>query len=338
MTSKFVGKRRSTEASIVLSSIEVAVQRLDAAGNASGPEVDLGYLGVDSGAGTVILSHPDGQAQDAPGFKLFVRERGRESRTTVTELLFEDISVPEEPEPSSWPQPGTVGFLGDENDLNPTHGRTVRTPGTVIENEWIDTSDGGLIIDAADVVIRNCKFSVGIWGVDALDGATNLVVEDCSFDGGYQAAIGLSQAQNWRISRCDFYGGRDAIKPGGSGVIEDCTMHDPATGGDAHNDCMQFSDCDGVIVRRNRLEGADTSCIAMFEGQGTFRNVSIEDNWMGGAGYLIYAGGEDGTNIAIVDNTMGSYGYQHPVTSWDPKLGNVFRGNVFVNGDPVPVP
>ena len=445
--SKFVGKRRSTEASVVLTGVDIAVQRLDEKGDAVGSEVQLGRLVVNKEGESVGLELPgDDQAQGAPGFKLLVRERGRESRTTVTELrydgavvdpedptpdveppsrpgdiLVEDITErgfviewgastdnvavagyeivvngmtvavvsgdgpfrfmvgglpvrtegtdlvqviandtsgnvslpsetsvlrprsepdPEEPgDEDPWPELGDVGFLGDPSTLTPMRSGAIRTEGTVIEGRRIDCSDGELGFRAKNIVLRNCIIDCGIWGVYAYNElAEGLIIEDCTFIGGYQAAIGLEQVDGWTVRRCDFYGGRDAIKPGGRGVIEDCTMHDPATGGDAHNDCIQFSDCDGVTVRRNLLMGADTSCIAMFERQVTVRNVTIEDNWLGGAGYLIYAAGETGHNIVIRNNTMGRYGYAHPVTSWDQKPGHVFEGNVYEDGSPVPTP
>lgn len=456
--SKFIGRRRSTEASVVLSSVAVGVQRLDADGAPVGEEIELGRLVVNQEGESVGLELPgDDQAQGAPGFKLFVRERGRESRTTVTELRFDDtfaapepeeptdpevfipgaprnltatdvtrtsatlrweapaespvhhfeifldgelvgvghvldwplvmaepgegishrlvqvravshlgvastpagvqIPVPPrepdpEPEPSEtpWPAPGTVGFLGDRSTLQTIRGGQITTPNTVIEDKIIDCRDSGEIgIRAANVVFRRCVFLCGGWGIflyneDEAGRPTNgLVVEDCTFEGAEYAAIGLSQAEDWRISRCDFSGGNDAIKPGGSGVIEDSRMHDPYQGENSHNDCIQFSgDCDGITVRRCALEGADTSEIAMFQDQGgVYRNVEIYENYLGGAGYAIYAGGRSGHNIVIRDNAFGPYGSdrEHPVTLWQRKEGNVFADNYYLpGGAEVPVP
>lgn len=268
-------------------------------------------------------------------------------RAEQTLDLVKDLTkpVPENPDPepetpteppvvTGWPNETNTGFLGAPATLRETRGRRITVDGTIIQNEKIDTSDGALIIDAANVIVRNCVFNVGIWGVDALDSATNLIVEDSTFIGGYQAAIGLSQAKNWIVRRNNFHSGRDAIKPGGSGVIANNYMHDPATGGDAHNDCIQFSDADGVVIINNRMEGADTSCIAMFDGQATFKNVVIEGNHMTGAGYIVYAGGSTGTNIKIKNNVFGNWGWG-PVTDWSSKTGNEWIGNVDLVGKPV---
>lgn len=347
MTKELRGVRTTKEASVVLSSVTVSARQLGGDGSPVGDEITLGGITVDKASGLVSLTDPVDGVTPAEGWQLLLRERGRESRTTVVKVYFEgadeeptpdpDPDPDPEPEPDpeppveGWPIATNTGYLGDAATLRRTRGRRITTPGTVIQNEFIDTRDGALIIDAANVTVRNCVFVVGIWGVDALDGATNLVVEDCTFEGGYQAAIGLSQARNWRVSRCNFHGGRDAIKPGGSGVIEDNYMHDPDTGGDAHNDCIQFSNCDGVIVRRNRMEGADTSCIAMFDGQATFKNVTIEGNHMTGAGYILYAGGRTGTNIKVRGNVFGNWGWG-PVTDWAPKAGHEWSGNITLSG------
>lgn len=356
--SRLRGTRSVREASVILSSVEVEVQRLDDQGSPVGEPVDLGTLRVNKETGAVEFVSDGDPAQTAAGWKLTVRERGRESRTVVTRLFYQDTDdtepgpvvepeppvvepepdpepeqpEPEEPVPGSWPEPGTVGFLGEPLALRPMRSGAIRTAGTVIEGRRIDCSDGELGIHADNVTIRNCVINCGVWGIFLYNGADNLVVEDCTFIGGYQAAIGLSQAANWRVSRCDFHSGRDAIKPGGSGVIEDCHMHDPSTGGDAHNDCLQFSDCDGVIVRRNLMEGADTSCIAMFDGQATFRNVTIEGNHMTGAGYILYAGGSTGSGVKVRHNVFGRWGWG-PVTDWGHgRPGNEWSGNVDTEG------
>jgi hypothetical protein len=239
--------------------------------------------------------------------------------------------------PSGWPSSANTGFLGDVNSLTPTFGRPITAPGTIIENERIDCSDNELGIKAANVTIRNCVIDCGVWGVflynssDVGQSTNNLIVEDCTFIGGYQAGVGLSQASNWRVSRNNFHSGRDAVKPGGSGIVEDNYMHDPDVGEDAHNDCLQFSSCDGVVVQHNRLAGADTSCIAMFEGQGTFQNVTIDNNYMTGAGYILYAGGTSGTNIVVTDNVFGSWVFG-PVTDYLVQPGSVWSGNTNTSG------
>lgn len=243
------------------------------------------------------------------------------------------------PPPSEWPDATTTGYQGDASSLPRRDSWRVTTPGTVIENLRIDASDGGLIIDAPNVIIRDVIIDAGIWGVDALDTSDGMVVEDSTIIGGLQAGIGIDHSDGWTVQRVNLYGGNDGIKPGGSGTVRDSFIHDLGSiGSDPHNDAMQFGGAWGIDILHNNMECKDTSCIAMFDGQAEFDDVTIDGNKMGGAGYLIYAGGETGTNIRITDNLMGSYGYQHPVTDWDQKPGHVFSGNVYANGNPVPTP
>jgi hypothetical protein len=245
-----------------------------------------------------------------------------------------DPTPPPPPPSDEWPNATNSGYLGPLSALTPTKGRQITTDGAVIENQRIDTSDGELGIKAHNVTIRNCVFDVGIWGVFLYNPYSGLVIEDSTFIGGYQAAVGLSQAPDWRISRNNFHSGRDAIKPGGSGIIEDNYFHDPATGGDAHNDVIQFSEADGVTIRHNWMRWADTSNIAMFENQGTFRNVTIDNNFLSRAGYLIYAGGSTGSNIVITNNVMSEWGWPDGwVTDFDIKPGNVWSNNTDLDGN-----
>lgn len=265
------------------------------------------------------------------------------SGAKVVGVFRESYTEPVDPPVSGWPDATTTGYQGNVSALPKRNGWRVTTPGAVIENMRIDAGDGALVIDAPNVTVRNVVIDAGIWGIDALHTADGLTVEDSTFIGGLQAGIGLDPTggnlTGWTLQRLNMSGGNDAIKPNGQGVIRDNYLHDLGQiGNDPHNDIMQFGDVDGVLVQHNMMKCRDTSCIAMFENQATFRNVTIENNHMGGAGYTIYAGGNDGTNIVIRNNTFGPYGYQHPVTDWDPKPGHVFTGNKFTDGTPVPTP
>lgn len=243
------------------------------------------------------------------------------------------------PPSDEWPNASNTGFQGNASALPERRGWKVTTPGTVIENLRIDSTDSALTIAAANVTIRNVVVEAGIWGIDLLGSADGVVIEDSTITGGLQAGIGVDHPDNWLIQRVNVSGGNDAIKPGGSGILRDSYLHDLGSiGSDPHNDALQFGNAWGIDILHNTMECKDTSCIAMFGGQAEFDDVTIDRNKMGGAGYTIYAGGETGTNIRITNNVFGSYGYQHPVTDWDYKPGHVFSGNVFTNGSPVPTP
>lgn len=253
-------------------------------------------------------------------------------------LFRADYTPPIDPPPpvGEWPDATTTGFQGDVAALPVRSGWRVTTPGAVIENVRIVD---GLVIDAPNVTVRDVVIDAGYWGIDALNTSDGLVVEDTTINGGAQAGIGIDHSDGWLVQRVNLSGGNDGIKPGGSGTVRDTYIHDLGSfGSDPHNDAMQFGDAWGINVLHNRMECKDTSCLAMFGGQAQFDDVTIEGNWMGGAGYLIYAGGYTSSNIVIRNNTMGSYGYQHPVTDWVNRPGNVFENNTYTSGAPVPVP
>lgn len=249
------------------------------------------------------------------------------------------FKVPAGPPDSDWPDASNTGFRGNVGSLPERNAWRVTQAGAVIENLRIDASDMGLTIDAPNVHIRNLYVEAGIWGIDALGTADGLVIEDTTIVGGLQSGIGLDHPDDWVVQRVNVYGGNDGIKPGGSGIVRDSYIHDLGSiGSDPHNDAMQFGNAWGITIENNRMECKDTSCIAMFGGQAQFDDVTIKDNLMGGAGYTIYAGGNTSSNIQILNNTIGSFGYQHPVTDWVNRPGNVFSGNVYTNGNPVPTP
>ncbi len=244
-----------------------------------------------------------------------------------------------EPPATGWPDASNTGFQGDASALPGRSAWRVTTAGAVIENVRIDASDQGLVIDAPNVTVRNVIIDAGIWGIDALHTADGLTVEDSTIIGGLQAGIGLDPTggdlTGWTLQRLNVSGGNDALKPSGQGVIRDNYLHDLGQiGSDPHNDGMQFGDVDGVLVQHNMMKCRDTSCIAMFENQATFRNVTIDNNHMTGAGYILYAGGTSGSNIVVKNNIFGNWGWG-PVTWFQTKAGNVWSNNVDLSGNPV---
>lgn len=241
-----------------------------------------------------------------------------------------------EPPASTWPDATSTGRRSTA-PLTKRSGYTVRTAGTVIEDQEIS---GTLIIDAANVVVRNCVVRASFFGIETTRNGRGLIVEDCTIIGGGDCGIAVTQSSDATVRRCNISGGFDGMKVGGANVtVERNYIHDLASSRDAHNDGIQ---CMGGVtnlrVLGNYIAARDTSCLAMFENQGTWNGATIDGNWMGGAGYLIYAGGNDGTNIKIRNNTFGSYGYSHPVTDWSPKSGHEWSGNKMANGVAVSQP
>ena len=118
--------------------------------------------------------------------------------------------------------------------------------------------------------------------------------------------------------------------PGTGRHNEDCYIHDLDTSGvDPHNDGIQCYSGSGWTFRHNHIICPDTSCIAMFNGQGTWSDVLIESCLFdGNPAYSIYAPGAGADEIRVLGNTFG--GWLHgPVTDWDPVgVGWEWSGNV----------
>lgn len=246
--------------------------------------------------------------------------------------FYPDGQLPD-PGLQTWPNASNVGFLGNPNTLTDISGSTISTPGTVIENRRISDA---IVPNAGNITIRNCILLGGWFGVDATSAAAGLVIEDCTVIGGANCGIALNNVANAVVRRCNIYGGSDGIKVGGSSiVVQDNYIHDLDSGPESHNDGIQCSSATGLIFRHNWIESPDTSCIAMFQGQGSWTNVLIENNHLTGPGYPLYAAGSSGSYIQVKDNSFGTWGYG-PVSDWNAAgLGNVWSGNYLASNGAV---
>lgn len=248
--------------------------------------------------------------------------------------LYPDGTVPPPPPPLEWPDASNTGYLGNPAALTDLNGSTISTPGTVIENRRIIDA---IRPNAGNITIRNCVLLAGWFGVDATSAASNLRIEDCTVIGGANCGIALSGMTAAIVQRCNISGGSDGMKVGGTGItVRDNYIHDLATGPESHNDGIQCSTGSGLTFKHNWIASPDTSCIAMFAGQGTWTNVLIDGNYLTGPGYPLYAAGTSGTYIRVQGNTFGQWGFG-PVTDWNATgVGNVWSGNVRA-GTGVPV-
>ena len=234
---------------------------------------------------------------------------------------------------SHWPSAYNSGYLGDPGALTALAGSTISVADTVIENRLIDDA---IRPDADGIIIRNCVLTAGWFGVDATSAATNLLIEDCTIIGGANCGIALNGMVGATVRRCNISGGADGMKVGGTDItVRDNYIHDLAQAAESHNDGIQCSSGTGLSFLHNWIASPDTSCIAMFAGQGTWTDVLIQDNYLTGPGYPLYAAGADGTYIRIQTNTFGTWGYG-PVSDWNSAgTGNVWSGNVLPDGTPV---
>lgn len=265
-----------------------------------------------------------------------------EANRTITALQAR-IAVLEaetDPEPPVDPEPeipagngpvaaGSVGFRGDRSTLRKLSGQTITKAGTVLEN-FIVT--GEINVQAENVTIRNGVVKGSYYGIRELGKAKGLTIENVTVEGASEASIAV-QSNNVTVRKCDLSGADDGMKLGGKDVlIENNHIHDLRASAGAHNDGIQCGSASNVIFRGNRIEARNTSCIAMFEGQGTWSNITVENNYLSGAGYLLYAPGTSGTNVAVRNNVFTKWGWG-PVADWAGVKGTkVWTSNTDATG------
>lgn len=227
---------------------------------------------------------------------------------------------------AGWPDASNTGPTGT---LTSTSHGTISTDGTIIQNE---SFAGGFSVTGNNVTIRNCAINGGFFCIDVY--GNNFLLEDCLITGAVNGGILWEDGcSGGTVRRCEFTACEDGMKGAGSFItIEDNWFHDPTIQAEAHNDGFQLQGMDHVTIRHNYMYWADTSCISMFQGQGVYDNVTIQNNYlklqMPGGGYVLYCGGTDGTNIKVLDNVFGNLGGFGAVTDWNPSgTGNVWSGN-----------
>jgi hypothetical protein len=96
----------------------------------------------------------------------------------------------------------------------------------------------------------------------------------------------------------------------------------------------------GVRIVHNTLISDivdSTASIYVTDNQGHQQNVTIENNWLAGGSYALYAGDSTATQIVVTNNKFSTEvtpnsGYYGAVTDIYHNTDNVFSGNVWANG------
>lgn len=260
------------------------------------------------------------------------------------------------------PDPGDVGFRGDEASLTVIDSADTAPEGTT----W---TDGYLTVDAADLTLDGVRVAGGI---DFL-GSGTLTIRNSVIEGGgsWMIVVGrepgcgivvedstlrlMAGEQPWvgngagavhgpcrtTLRRNDISGAADGVQVGASGsVMEQNVIHDLALTGtypdNSHNDGIQAYTSDDLLIRYNRIEigfDGEHQNAAVFL-QGEFEQPAIVGNVLEGGGYFLRL--EEGVREAIVtDNAFGPRG-----DAWGEALvaadaAAVWERNVTTAGTPV---
>ena len=237
---------------------------------------------------------------------------------------------------------------------------------------WVTISGNGCVfsgfsvnanvdVTASNVLIQNCRIigsGSGNFGI-SLRTVDSVTVQDCTISGQNPAGgVDLNNLQfaikdingnctNTIIRRCNMFDNANSIHFTQSVLIQDNYIHntgyDPATD---HVDCMITNGGgSNITIRHNTIlnEYNQTAAIALYSDFGSPKNVTVDNNLLGGGGYSLYAGGggTTGQNIHITNNHFTARFYPNggnfgPYTSWQPAdPGNVWSGNVWEDGPKV---
>ena len=209
---------------------------------------------------------------------------------------------------TGWPGASNTGYLGSTADLIAKSIPSITSAGTVIDH--VDLS-GDTFVNAPDVVIKNSVVHGGNWGIEVGPNATNLIVQDTTFLGGGNSAImDDGYANNVSYVRVNISGSTDGMKLSGAGrLIQDSFIHALSQTSTSHNDGIQAYEGSNWKFIHNYITTPDTGCISMFQGQGTWDAVLIQNNRFVGGGYPLYLGGSTAKNVQVTGNVISDWVY-----------------------------
>lgn len=225
--------------------------------------------------------------------------------------------------------------------------------GAVIENKLI-TYPITIAAGRNNVTFRRCKFQMqAFWHILTDEGATGLLVEDCEFDGmndsGNDSAV---SGYNYTLRCVNIHHTVDGLKIGSNSSVTDSYIHDLCRlGNDPHNDGIQSLGGIGMTIRHNTIivpDGATSAIILSTGSASDMRNITIDNNLMGGGAYVVYGGYQAGvdninkvSNIQIINNKITTQifpkgGYYGPFTSVSAPV--VLTNNTWYDGPKVGQP
>ena len=284
------------------------------------------------------------------------------NRSSVTRTWTVDSQNPP-PAAGCMPDPSACGFPDVENtgvtpgtELTPVDGVvTLDTPGQVYENKQVT---GSIIIAAPNVTIRNVKlvsmdpdYAIRSFSWEHDVSGLNLDHVEIDLNGHYDIK-GIA-FDGYTARHVFFHNGSDCAHMGDHAVVEDslCVVgpdangdgvpdnSDFCTGNESHFDGFQSDGGNYLVIRHNTIRNPcdQTSAILMSTNTEAIRNVTIQDNLLGGGGYSLYcnAGGQV-INEAAAGNRF-SRAYFDKGGFWAPIFGcdtaDVFAANVWDETD-----
>lgn len=233
----------------------------------------------------------------------------------------------------------------------------IRRDGEVVDG-WDLT--GSLDVYANDVTIVDSRIdSADWWAVNLRPGHTGLRILHSLLtgtpgagpdNGGEDYAVSDMGAGSIEVGWDDVSVFADALSMG-NGYIHDDYVHDlvpfiDRAGIYAHMDAV-ISDGDdrlGLLIRHNTLINSaplnhgPTSAVGLLPNTGPIADTSVEDNWLAGGSYALYAGGARASDVVVIGNVFSTQitkysGYYGVVADWNAEgKGNVWSDNRYSDG------
>jgi hypothetical protein len=229
----------------------------------------------------------------------------------------------------------------------------ISTDNTVIDALHVT---GCIDVEANNVTIQNSEVTGTTWWAikygETNPNVTGLKILHVKIDsipgqgpaaeGGYPYGISTQGTGSLEVGFSNISGFKDGIDVA-QGYIHDNWIHDMSKYAGAHTQGIFVWRAPvgaSLLIKHNTITDVvldSTAAIFMKEYLG-IHDVTVEDNWLAGGSFTLYGGGTDAKNIQSLNNKFsieiapngGRYG---PISYWSTaKTGNVWSGNVWVNG------
>jgi len=222
---------------------------------------------------------------------------------------------------------------------------TITTDGTIIDGYDIT---GAIIVRANNVTIRDTRIrTTSPYGIDTDSTVTGLVIDHVSIEGlANTCSAGIDPAGSWTLRYSNISGCIDGIKVHSNQLVEWNYVYNLRTGnlpngGLAHNDAMQSTSGNNVIVRHNNLnanwQAGANSTLMMSTNFGTLSNYVFDSNRFNGGQFTVFFRDKvygSPTNITITNNTWAQSWHYGP-RSFDGTTVTLGTGNHYENGAPL---
>ncbi|MGX7676051.1 hypothetical protein [Plantactinospora sp. DSM 117369] len=242
-----------------------------------------------------------------------------------------------------WPGPGNTGVPAG-TALRNSGSLSLRTAGQVVSGLNIV---GCVTVAAANVQILRSRITCNstTYSIRTLAGATNLLIQDVEINGMAKNSASIC-CGNYTLRRGNVYNMIDGPRLADNTRIFDSYLHSLARVAGSHNDVLQSTGGNNIIVRHNTLLSYNpvtrdpfNSCLTIgSETSPSLTNLTFEDNYCNGGNYSIGISPRlIGSNILFRNNKYGRdyrygvvSGWNRPGVIWE-RATNVY----FDNGQPV---